>query len=345
MTPGGAAMSENILQVRDLKKYFPLRSGLFSAPSQRGQVKAVDGISFDVARRETFGLVGESGCGKSTVSRLILRLCKADEGEVIFEGDNLLSLSRADMRRRRARMQMVFQDPFESLNPRMTVGEIIAAPIEIHKTLKGAEKEKRIRELLDLVGLAPDYIRRYPHEFSGGQRQRIGIARAIALNPSLVICDEPVSSLDVSIQAQILNLLSDIQESFGLTYILISHDLSVVKHMSDRIGVMYLGKMVEIAAKDNLYTDAMHPYTQALLSAIPEFDTGKRKQRVMLKGDLPSPVNPPEGCRFCTRCPEAMPECATREPELVEHKKGHFVACHLYPIEVGVKDTFMRVKP
>jgi len=343
MTPGEAAMNESILQVKGLKKYFPLRAGLFSG--QRGHVKAVDGISFDVACGETFGLVGESGCGKSTVSRLILRLCNADEGEVIFEGDNLLKLPRAAMRRRRARMQMVFQDPFESLNPRMTIGEIIAAPLEIHRTLRGAEKEKRVEELLDLVGLSPDYIRRYPHEFSGGQRQRIGIARAIALNPSLVICDEPVSALDVSIQAQILNLLSDIQEAFGLTYILISHDLSVVKHMSDRIGVMYLGKMVEIASKEDLYTDAMHPYTRALLSAIPEFDTNRKKQRVMLKGDLPSPIDPPAGCRFCTRCLQSMPECATREPELIEYKSGHFVACHLYPDRgAEVRDAFMRVK-
>lgn len=333
-------MSENILQVRDLRKYFHFKSGMFS--NQRGQIKAVDGISFDVGRGGTFGLVGESGCGKSTVSRLILRLCEADSGEVFFEGEDLLRLSGPEMRRRRARMQMVFQDPFESLNPRMTIGESIAAPIEIHRMLRGERKRERVIELLSLVGLAPEYANRYPHEFSGGQRQRVGIARAIALNPSLVICDEPVSALDVSIQAQILNLLRDIQDAFGLTYILISHDLSVVKYMSDRIGVMYLGKMVEIADKEDFYKGAMHPYTQALLSAIPECDTNKKKQRVPLKGDLPSPIAPPAGCRFCTRCLQAMPACSAEEPRLVEYKKGHFVACHLYLGGTGAGENKME---
>jgi oligopeptide/dipeptide ABC transporter ATP-binding protein len=327
-------MNEMLLQVKDLRKYFHLKSGMFS--KQKGQVRAVDGVSFSVGRGETFGLVGESGCGKSTISRLILRLCKADGGEIFFEGDDLLSLTKADMRRRRARMQMVFQEPFESLNPRMTIGEIIAAPIEIHKTLSGVAKVDRVRELLKLVGLDPSYTCRYPHEFSGGQRQRIGIARAIALNPSLVICDEPVSALDVSIQSQILNLLSDIQQSFGLTYILISHDLSVVKHMSDRIGVMYLGKIVEIAGKNALYENALHPYTQALLSAIPECDTSARRQRVILKGDLPSPIDPPSGCRFRTRCLYAMPLCETREPLLLDQGDGHFVACHLHSGAVSI---------
>lgn len=321
-------MDDVLLKVNNLKKYFKFNSGMFS--KQSGQVKAVDGISFDVKRGETFGLVGESGCGKSTVSRLILRLCKADEGEIFFEGEDLLKFGKAHMRHHRAEMQMVFQEPFESLNPRMTIGEIIAAPIEIHKTLKGAAKTERVNELLNLVGLDLCYAHRYPHEFSGGQRQRIGIARAIALNPKLVICDEPVSALDVSIQSQILNLLSDIQESFRLTYIFISHNLSVVKHMSSRIGVMYLGKLVEIADRDELYYDAMHPYTQALLSAIPECDTNSKKQRVILSGDLPSPVNPPEGCRFCTRCKYVMPICKTYEPLLMEYKSRHFIACHLY---------------
>lgn len=327
-------MDDTLLSVRNLKKYFKFNSGMFS--KQTGQVKAVDGVSFDIKRGETFGLVGESGCGKSTVSRLILRLCKADDGEIFFEGDDLLKLKTAEMRKRRAEMQMVFQEPFESLNPRMTVGEIIAAPIEIHKTFKGAAKEGRVNELLDLVGLSRAYACRYPHEFSGGQRQRIGIARAIALNPKLVICDEPVSALDVSIQSQILNLLSDIQEAFGLTYIFISHNLSVVKHMSSRIGVMYLGKLVELTDRDELYENAMHPYTQALLSAIPECDTNNKKQRVILKGDLPSPIDPPEGCRFCTRCHYVMPLCKTCEPPLNEYKNGHFVACHLYSVKKDI---------
>jgi len=322
------AMSDVILEVKKLKKYYKLKAGIFSKQSY--YVKAVDNVSFNVKKGETFGLVGESGCGKTTISRLILRLCKADEGEIYFDGVDLLKLRSNEMRRKRAQMQMVFQDPFESLNPRMTIEEILAAPFEIHKTLRGTAKKERINELLNLVGLDPTCAYKYPHEFSGGQRQRIGIARAIALNPQLIICDEPVSALDVSIQAQILNLLCDLQGSFGLTYIFISHNLSVVKFMSSRIGVMYLGKIVETASRDDLYENPMHPYTRALLSAIPEIDTSKKKQRVMLKGDPPSPINPPEGCRFYTRCDYAMPICKTVEPQLDEYKEGHFIACHLY---------------
>jgi oligopeptide/dipeptide ABC transporter ATP-binding protein len=321
-------MNNVLLEVKHVKKYFSIKPKLFT--KQTGCVKAVDDVSFSIAKGETFGLVGESGCGKSTISRVIMRLINPDAGEVLFEGENVLALKGNGLRRQRSKMQMVFQKPFESLNPRMTIDQIIGAPFEIHGTLQGKDKEREIKELLDLVGLDPRYMKRYPHEFSGGQRQRIGIARAIALKPKLIVCDEPVSSLDVSIQSQILNLLSDLQKNFGLTFIFISHNLAVVKHMSNRIGVMYLGKIVEVADRDSLYRDAKHPYTRALLSAIPIPDTQSKKERIILNGDLPSPINPPQGCRFCTRCHHKMPLCTEIEPPFFAINEDHSVACHLY---------------
>ncbi|SDD06122.1 oligopeptide transport system ATP-binding protein [Paenibacillus sp. UNCCL117] len=321
-------MTEKLLEVKHVKKYFPLSKSAFS--KNRGFVKAVDDVSFDVYKGETFGLVGESGCGKSTLSRVIMRLTDADEGEMSFDGIDLLRLKGGALRKKRKDFQMVFQKPFESLNPRMTVGQIIGAPFDIHGVLAGAEKTKRVAELLELVGLSSQYVNRYPHEFSGGQRQRIGIARAIALNPKLVVCDEAVSALDVSIQSQILNLLDELQKELGLTYLFISHNLAVVKHMSDRIAVMYLGKIVEIADAEDLYAGALHPYTRALLSAIPLADPDAKKNRIVLTGDVPSPVNPPAGCRFCTRCQDAMPICSETAPEFIRVNERHAVACHLY---------------
>lgn len=319
---------EVLLEVSRVKKYFPLKRGIFS--KGQGHVKAVDDVSFSVFKGETFGLVGESGCGKSTLSRVIMRLTDADSGEIRFDGLDLLQLKGEALRKQRGKFQMVFQKPFESLNPRRTVGEIIGAPFEIHGVAAGAEKEQRVKRLLELVGLSPQYMNRYPHEFSGGQRQRIGIARAIALNPKLVVCDEAVSALDVSIQSQILNLLDDLQKEFSLTYLFISHNLSIVKHMSSRIAVMYLGKIVEIADAEELYANARHPYTKALLSAIPLPDPDVRKERIILSGEVPSPVNPPAGCRFCTRCQDAMPICSETAPEFVKLSDKHTVACHLY---------------
>jgi oligopeptide/dipeptide ABC transporter ATP-binding protein len=321
-------MDEVLLEAKHLKKYFTLTGGPFSSQSEC--VKALDDVSFRIFKGETFGLVGESGCGKSTLSRVIMRLIEADSGEVDFEGINLLNLKRSKMRTLRDKMQLVFQKPFESLNPRMKIGEIIGAPFDIHRALSGSEREKQIKGLLEMVGLDPQYINRYPHELSGGQRQRIGIARAIALKPKLIICDEPVSSLDVSIQSQILNLLSDLQKEFGLTYIFISHNLSVVKYMSSRIAIMYLGVIVEIAEQNELYLNALHPYTKALLSAIPVPDTEYKMERIILKGEIPSPINLPQGCRFCTRCGSAMPICNEIEPELMNISDTHSVACHLY---------------
>ncbi|PYI56368.1 ABC transporter ATP-binding protein [Paenibacillus flagellatus] len=321
-------MNDILLDVKRLKKYYPLQKSWLSG--RRGHVKAVDDVSFSIYKGETFGLVGESGCGKSTLSRVIMRLTDADEGEIRFEDQDLLKMKGGALRRHRAKLQMVFQKPFESLNPRKTVGQIIGAPFEIHGVASGSDKDKRVKRLLELVGLPSQYADRYPHEFSGGQRQRIGIARAIALNPKLVVCDEAVSALDVSIQSQILNLLNDLQREFGLTYLFISHNLSVVQHMSNRIGVMYLGKMVEIADADELYANARHPYTKALLSAIPAPDPDAGKERIILTGDVPSPVNPPQGCRFCTRCRDAMPICSEVAPEFVRVGDNHEVACHLY---------------
>ncbi len=320
-------MTQALLEVRGLVKYFPITKGIILS-RQVGAVKAVDGVSFFINRGETLGLVGESGCGKSTTGRLILRLIEATSGEIHFEGRNILKLGREEMRELRKDMQIIFQDPYASLNPRMTVGDIIGEPMEIHRIARGREKDKRVKELLEVVGLSPMHARRYPHEFSGGQRQRIGVARALAVNPKLIICDEPVSALDVSIQAQVINLLQDLQREFGLTYLFIAHDLSVVKHISDRVAVMYLGKIVELAAKHELYNNPQHPYTEALLSAVPIPDPTKRKHRIILEGDVPSPISPPSGCRFHTRCRYAQEVCSREDPEFVDIGDLHFVACH-----------------
>lgn len=325
-----AAKQEVLLEVKDLVKHFPIRQGVIFS-KQVGAVQAVDGISFNVNKGETLGLVGESGCGKTTAGRCILRLIEPTSGEVKFDGKDVPSLPKDELRELRKEMQIIFQDPYGSLNPRMTVGDIVGEPLHIHKLAKGAAKEKRVREILETVGLSAFHARRFPHEFSGGQRQRIGIARALAVAPRLIICDEPVSALDVSIQAQVINLLQDLQEEFGLTYLFIAHDLSVVKHISDRVAVMYLGKIVELTGKTELYRNPKHPYTQALLSAIPEADPTIKKERILLKGDVPSPISPPSGCRFHTRCPKAMDICKTQDPAFVDTGDGHFVACHLVP--------------
>lgn len=325
-----AVSNKPLLEVKNLVKHFPITKGIIFS-KQVGAVKAVDGISFTVNRGETLGLVGESGCGKTTTGRVILRLIEPTSGEVLFDGKNVPELSKEELRELRRDMQIIFQDPYASLNPRMTVADIVGEPLHIHGLAKGKEREKRVQELLDVVGLSSFHARRFPHEFSGGQRQRIGIARALAVNPKLIICDEPVSALDVSIQAQVINLLQDLQKEFGLTYLFIAHDLSVVKHISDRVAVMYLGKIVELADKDRLYANPKHPYTQALLSAIPIADPTVKKERIILKGDVPSPINPPSGCRFHTRCPYAMDICQTQEPDFVDTGDGHFVACHLHP--------------
>ena len=325
-----AGKAEMLLRVKDLVKHFPIRQGIIFS-KQIGAVQAVDGISFDVQKGETLGLVGESGCGKTTAGRCILRLIEPTSGEVVFDGKDVPSLPKDELRELRKDMQIIFQDPYGSLNPRMTVGDIIGEPLHIHKLARGAAKEQRVREILEVVGLSAFHARRFPHEFSGGQRQRIGIARALAVDPRLIICDEPVSALDVSIQAQVINLLQDLQQEFGLTYLFIAHDLSVVKHISDRVAVMYLGKIVELTGKSQLYKNPKHPYTQALLSAIPEADPTIKKDRIILKGDVPSPINPPSGCRFHTRCPKVMDICKRVEPEFVDSGDGHFVACHLVP--------------
>jgi oligopeptide transport system ATP-binding protein len=318
-----------LLQVKNLKKYFPVSTGLFTNRQVRF-VKAVDDVSFDVYDGETLGLVGETGCGKTTVARTILQLYHPTSGQIIFDGVDLTSLPENDLRKMRRRMQMIFQDPYASLNPRMTVGSIISAPLDVHTNLTRSEKQDKVQDLLKLVGLNPDFVNRYPHEFSGGQRQRIGIARALALSPDLVICDEPISSLDVSIQAQVVNLLEELQDRLGLTYIFVAHDLSMVRHISDRIVVMYLGKVMELADRNEIYLHPRHPYTKALMSAVPIPNPRKARdrQKIILKGDIPSPLNPPEGCNFNTRCPLAQDICFKKDPEYREIEPRHYVACH-----------------
>ena len=323
---------EDILTVENLKIHFPVMQGLiFKKPV--ATVKAVDGVSFSVKRGETLGVVGESGCGKSTTGLALMHMLQATSGRILFEGQDLAGYSRAQVKQFRRRVQMVYQDPYGSLNPRMKVKHIIGEPLEVHGLAKNRQQyEQRVAELLRMVGLLPDMAERYAHEFSGGQRQRIGIARALALEPSLIICDEPVSALDVSIQAQVINIFKSLQKRLGLTYVFIAHDLAVVRHISDRIAVMYLGRVVEIASRDDLYQNPRHPYTQALLSAVPEADVDaeNKKQRIVLQGEIPSPLRVPSGCRFHTRCPSAMAQCKTQDPVMSEHGGGHAVACHLY---------------
>ena len=320
---------EALLSVENLVMYFPIKRGVFQRTV--GHVHAVDDISFKVYKGETLGLVGESGCGKSTTGRAILQLYRPTAGHVFFEDRDLTTMKGEDLRSTRKRMQMIFQDPYASLNPRMTVEEIVGEPLIVHNMAKGREVREMVKELLGLVGLNPAYVDRYPHEFSGGQRQRIGVARSLSLSPSLIVCDEPISALDVSIQAQVINLLEDMQEKFNLTYLFIAHDLSVVRHISDRVAVMYLGILVELANRDELYAKPLHPYTQALLSAVPIPDpfVEEKRRRIILTGDVPSPINPPSGCRFRTRCPLAVDICAEKKPEWREVAPEHFVACHL----------------
>lgn len=321
-------MSEVLLEVHNLKKHFPINSGLLGR--QSGSVKAVDGVSFSVNKGETLGLVGESGCGKSTTGRMLLRLIEPTEGSITFENNDVTNLSTADLRKLRRDMQMVFQDPFASLNPRHTVERILEEPLIVHGMGSAQERRKKVKELLEIVGLSSFHAKRYPHQFSGGQRQRIGIARALMTRPKLIIADEPVSALDVSIQSQVLNLMQDLQKEFQLTYIFIAHDLGVVRHISDRVGVMYLGKMAEMADSEEVYENPLHPYTKALLSAVPIPDPDFQRESITLQGDIPSPSNPPAGCTFHTRCPECMEICKTKTPEFQEVEPGHYVACHLF---------------
>jgi len=318
-----------LLAVKHLKKHFPIKGGVFSKTI--GYVYAVDDINFTLEKGETLGLVGESGCGKSTTGRTILRLIEPTDGAICFEGQDITTLDKSAMRALRREMQIIFQDPYASLNPRMTVGSIIGEPLEIHKIAKGSEKEERVASLLQKVGLRSEDMRKYPHEFSGGQRQRIGIARALALNPKLIVCDEPVSALDVSIQAQVINLLEDLQAEFGLSYLFIAHNLNVVEHISNRVAVMYLGQIVELASDEELYKNPQHPYTEALLSAVPIPDPTVKKKRIILEGDVPSPINPPKGCHFHTRCMYKDKICEEVEPEFKDIGGGHWVACHFRP--------------
>jgi len=324
-----AGEKEVLVRVENLKKYFPIMQGLIRRHA--GDVKAVDGITFDVYKGETLGLVGESGCGKSTTGRVILQLYPVTAGRVFFEGQDLTKVHGEELRQFRPRMQMIFQDPHASLNPRMTVGSIISEPLVEHSTVRGRERQTRVEELLDLVGLNPTHANRYPHEFSGGQRQRIGIARALALNPKFIVCDEPIAALDVSIQAQVVNLLEDLQVEFGLTYLFISHDLSMIRHIAKRVAVMYLGHIMELANHKDVYDNPLHPYTQALLSAVPSPDPilEEKRARIILEGDVPSPADPPPGCPFNTRCPIAEERCRREVPEWRELRPNHRVACHL----------------
>jgi oligopeptide transport system ATP-binding protein len=318
-----------LMHVKNLVKHFPIFQGIV-IQRQVGAVRAVDDVSFDVHQGETLGLVGESGCGKSTTGRTILQLYRPTSGSVVFGDVDLVKLKGEPLRKMRRKMQMIFQDPYASLNPRMTVGEIIGEPLIVHQIASGKEVEDRVQHLLEVVGLNPAFTNRFPHEFSGGQRQRIGVARALALQPSFIVCDEPISALDVSIQAQVVNLLEQLQDDFDLTYLFIAHDLSMVRHISDRVAVMYLGVIVELASRDEIYRSPLHPYTQALLSAVPIPDpfAEEKRKRVILQGDVPSPVNPPSGCRFRTRCPIAKEICAQARPDFIEHKPAHFAACH-----------------
>jgi oligopeptide transport system ATP-binding protein len=342
--PQDGTADGELLKVQNLKMYFPITQGII-LQRQVGWVRAVDDISFSVKRGETLGLVGESGCGKSTTGRAILQLYKPTAGTVDFLGKNLTQLNGGDLRKMRREMQMIFQDPYASLNPRMTVGSIVGEPLEIHGLARGREKSERVQELLRIVGLNPYFANRYPHEFSGGQRQRIGIARALAVQPSFIVCDEPISALDVSIQAQVINLLEDLQAQFNLTYLFIAHDLSVVRHISDRVAVMYVGKIVELAERDMLYERPLHPYTKALLSAVPIPDPviERKRQRIILTGDVPSPVNPPTGCRFHPRCPFAQDLCREKEPELLEVEPNHYTACHFWDDILARTGTTMGV--
>ncbi|MGD6879886.1 ABC transporter ATP-binding protein [Bacillus infantis] len=321
-------MAEVLLEVNQLKKYFPITGGLFG--KKTGDVKAVDDVSFYVNKGETLGIVGESGCGKSTTGRMLMRLIEPTEGKVLFEGKELTGLNESEMRKMRKEMQMVFQDPFASLNPRHTVEKILEEPLIVHGMGDKKERKQKVKEMLEVVGLSSWHAKRYPHQFSGGQRQRIGIARALMTRPKLIIADEPVSALDVSIQSQVLNLLEDLRKEFQLTYIFIAHDLGVVRHISDRVGVMYLGRLVEITTAEKLYEKPLHPYTSALLDAVPVPDPDLRKEAELLSGDIPSPANPPKGCAFHTRCRECMEICTVERPQLEEIEEGHFAACHLY---------------
>jgi peptide/nickel transport system ATP-binding protein/oligopeptide transport system ATP-binding protein len=329
ITAGGSgSMNEVLLEVRNLVKHFPVKAGIFQRTV--AVVKAVDGVSFQIRKGETFGLVGESGCGKTTTGRCVLMLETPTSGEIVFKGVDITKLNQKQLRKLRPKMQIVFQDPFSSLNPRLPIKEIIGEAIAYHKIAKGREVERRVQELLEMVGLSVEHMNRYPHEFSGGQRQRICIARALATEPDLIVCDEAVSALDVSIQSQILKLLENLQAKLGVAYLFISHALNVVKYISHRIGVMYLGKLVEVAESEELYLNPLHPYTKALISAVPVPDPKVKRKKIILKGDVPSPLNPPQGCRFVTRCPQAMQVCNEIEPQLVEVTPNHLVACHLY---------------